>query len=437
MVRRSDQPAHNELLPLVVLARKEAARDTVTLWLATPGGQIAPTPYAPGQFITLAMPTPRGTLYRSYSLCGAGDPNLPWEITVKRKRAGAVSSYLYIHARPGMLLYASPPRGSFTLPASLSAGVPLIFVAVGSGITPIYGMLRAVARLPRGRRPQAQLHYASAAHEDVIYGAELLALDPAHEWLKPYFYLHTRGERFTPAHAVAAAGPTLRSAQWLICGPADLKRSMYDALTRAGVPVAQIRAEVFGDERPTGAARPSASAGGAVVGHIRVADTGATADVRAGEPLLAALERQGYRPDASCRVGECGVCRVRLLAGRVRDPGAGLTPQERAAGYALACVAEPQGDVTLASVGGASAGPGRSASRATAVTTLRLALATSAAALFLAIAQQTNAKPTTPSLPDISVPTFSVPLEQPTEPSGIATQPAFQPTPTNASTGVS
>lgn len=437
--RSASQSVHNELLPLVVVGRKETARDTVTLWLAAPGGQDAPTPYAPGQFITLAMPTPRGTLYRSYSLCGAGDPKLPWEIAVKRQRAGAVSSYLFNHARPGTQLYASPPRGSFTLPTPLSTTTPLIFVAVGSGITPIYSMLRALARLPRERRPQAQLHYASAAHEDVIYGPELLALDPKHEWLKQYYYLNNRGERFTPAHAITSAGPMPRAAQWLICGPEDLKQGMYDALTHAGVPSTQIRAEVFGDERPRGAAPRHVPANGAVVAHLRLADTGAALDVRAGEPLLAAMERQGYRPDASCRVGECGVCRVRLLGGRVRDPGAGLTAQERAVGYVLACVAEPQGDVTLASAGGASAGSGGAARRATAVTALRLGLAASAAALFIGIAQQTNAHPAAPALPDITAPTAGTSQDTPvpTTPSGIATQPAFIPTPTDTSTGVS
>jgi ferredoxin-NADP reductase len=436
--QRAAPSIHNELLPLVVVGRKEAARDTVTLWLATPGGQGAPTPYAPGQFITLAMPTPRGTLYRSYSLCGAGDSAQPWEIAVKRQRAGAVSSYLYGHARPGMVLYATPPRGSFTLPVPLPMGTPLIFVAVGSGITPIYGMLRFLARLPRERRPRAQLHYASAAHEDVIYGPELLALDPSHDWLRQYYYLHTRGERFNPAQALAAAAPMPQAAQWLICGPEEFKGGMYEALARAGVPAARIRAEVFGDERAPGAVpRRPAAAGGSVVGHLQLADTGATLDLRAGEPLLTAMERQGLRPDASCRAGECGVCRVRLLAGRVRDPGAGLTPPERAAGYVLACVAEPQGDVTLASAGGAAAGPGGAAGRRAAVTVLRAGLVASAAALFLAIAQQTNAHPTAPALPDIGLPGGVGTQATPTTPSGIATQPSIPVSPPNASTGVS
>jgi ferredoxin len=298
-------------------------------------------------------------------------------------------------------------------------------------------MLRSLARLPRGQRPSAQLHYASAAHEDVIYGPELLALDPAHEWLRQFYYLHTRGERFTPAQALRTAGPAARAAQWLICGPADLKRVMYDALIRAGVPASSVRAEVFGDERSAGAAPRHAASNGVVVGQIHLADTGATLDARAGEPLLSALERQGYRPDASCRVGECGVCRVRLLAGRVRDPGAGLTAQERATGYALACVAEPQGDVTLASAGGAAAGSGGAGGRGAAITALRLGLVAASAALFIGIAQQTNAKPTTPALPDITAPTVGVPQATATVPNGIATQPAAQPTPTNSSTGVS
>ncbi len=435
------QPAatrHAELLPLVVVNRREAAREAVTLWLSSPGGSGAPAPYMPGQFITLAFPTPRSTLYRSYSLCGSGEPDLPWEITVKRRHAGAVSSYLYTHVRPGMALFASPPRGSFVLPQRMAPGTALIFVAAGSGIAPIYGMLRSLGRLPAAARPRVQLHYAASGQADVIYGHELLALDPAHTWLTQFYYLGTRGERFSPARALAAAGTAAPRALWYVCGPDSLKRGMYDVLMRAGVTSAQIRSEVFGDDPAASRSRAIAvGATGAVVGRLRLADTGAALDVRAGETVLGALERQGYRPDASCRVGECGVCRLRLLAGSVRDPGAGLTPQERAAGYVLACVAEPAGDVTLASAGGSDTGAG--AGRQPAVRTLRLALAASAAGLFIGVAQLTGSRPAVPPLPNITLPSVGGAQSTPSDSgtSGIATPTPFQLPPPNTSSGVS
>src|SRR5690349_16326755 len=94
-----------------VVGRVQAARDVVTLWLAVPGTLQAPAPYKPGQFVTLALPTDRGSLYRSYSLCGDGSADRPWEITVKRQHAGLVSSYIYDRVVPGMVLYVSAPAG--------------------------------------------------------------------------------------------------------------------------------------------------------------------------------------------------------------------------------------------------------------------------------------------------------------------------------------
>ena len=120
-----------------VIERVQAARDVVTFWLAIPGTTQGPAQYLPGQFITLGLPTARGPIYRSYSLCGPGRGKGPWEITVKRHHAGVVSRYLYNSIRPGMLLQASAPAGAFTLPRDLHAQTPLIFIALGSGITPI------------------------------------------------------------------------------------------------------------------------------------------------------------------------------------------------------------------------------------------------------------------------------------------------------------
>lgn len=404
------------LLTVQVVRREMAARDVVALWLAQPGTQHVPAPYRPGQFITLALPSARDTLYRSYSLCGYGRADAPWEITVKRQHAGAVSTFLYEHAAPGMLLYSREPRGAFTLPERLMPDLSLAFVAAGSGIAPIYGMLRALARLPEGQRPHAALHYASNSPADVIYGRELAALDPQGRWLRQWHYLTSQGERLTPDVALARMGAATATSEWYICGPEALKRSMQGALTHHGVPVAQIHVEVFGtqEERIASYTRPprqderqpaAAEAGGARVARLQLADSGAVLDVRAGETLLAALERQGYHPDASCRAGSCGTCRIRLLAGRVATDAAeadGLTAEERAAGYVLTCVARPLGNVTLATGGCSSRGTavarGMEAeagalSRGAGKTALRIGMVAASLALFGGAWSLTNSSP--------------------------------------------
>jgi ferredoxin-NADP reductase len=349
------QPPPN-MVAVQVVRREIVAHDTVSLFVAVPGTQRAPAPYLPGQFVTLAIPTPNETLYRSYSLCGTGSPNVPWEITIKKMRNGLVSTFLFEKVQVGTRLYVGMPRGAFVLPNPVRRDTPLIFVAAGSGITPIRGMLRTIAQLHPGQRPTVHLHYAAASPEDIIYRQELAQLDPQHTWLWQWYYLSSEGKRLTPNQPVELAGPLLRRAHWYMCGPDTLRRDMQALLAQKGVPPTMIHAEVFSttQQRGTGTRMSLPFRGGVQPGvaQLTIQETQAVLDVQSGETLLTALERHGYQPDYECRVGTCGTCKLRLLAGKVNPRGSGvLTQQEMAAGYVLSCIARPQGDVTLLSGG--------------------------------------------------------------------------------------
>jgi ferredoxin-NADP reductase len=364
-----------DLLPVRVVRRTEIARDAVALWLATPGSERAPAPYLPGQFITVGVPAEGGILRRSYSLSGDGSADQPWEITVKRQRGGRVSSFLYDNAEPGLRLYASVPRGTFTLPRPLPPNMPLVFVAAGSGIAPIYGMLRWVATLPQERRPRVQLHYASDSPADILYGRELETLDAGSWWLHTWHYLASRGQRLTPEVVLEHTGPLTTTAHWYICGPEAFKRAFEAVALRRGVPAQRIHVESFGDPAAHEAARSGAMTSPA---RVRLASGGEVLHVRPGETLLEALERYGQAPPWLCRAGSCGECRVQVVVGRVTQPaGIALSAAERSAGYALCCVARPLGDVTLSS---ATAAPVRSPQRAKVA--LRAGLVAASLALF-------------------------------------------------------
>ncbi len=342
-----------------VVGRAVTARNTVTLWLAAPGTTRAPAPYQPGQFVTLALPSgaQRQVIYRSYSLCGDGRPDQPWEITVKRRAGGVGSGYLHDRVTPGMTLPVSAPGGAFTLPTPqrVSAAKTFIFVAAGSGITPIYGMLRALATLPPERRPQAQLHYSYHSPQDAIYSDALTALDPQGTWLRQWRYISSSGQRMSVAQITQAAGERAPHADWYLCGPTELMRAVESAAKQVGAAPERIHTERFFSPRSPAA---RATVAGAAAARVRVAETGATLQGQPGETLLETLERHGYEADFSCRAGSCGTCRLRVMSGRVRNPnGQALTPAERSAGYVESCVAQPQGDVTIALDGVASPAP--------------------------------------------------------------------------------
>jgi ferredoxin len=63
--------------------------------------------------------------------------------------------------------------------------------------------------------------------------------------------------------------------------------------------------------------------------------------VDGGQTVLAAAERAGVAWPSSCRNGSCRTCLSRLVAGRVQHTIAwpSLSPDERAEGYVLPCVA--------------------------------------------------------------------------------------------------
>lgn len=390
------------MIPVQVVGRELVAPDVVSVDIVLPGTQQAPAPYLPGQFVTLALPTPRETLYRSYSLCGDGDGARPWQLTIKRLDLGAVSTYFYKHVAPGTLLYASLPRGTFTLPTALHPEMCLVMIAVGSGITPIMGMLRALDRLPPGQQPLVQLHYASRTINDVIFGDELDAMDRDGLWLRQWLYLSSEGNRMTSGAILSRAGALARKADWYMCGPDTLKHEIQSQLRSLGVPGERVHSEVFATS--SGAAYKIEARGGTGVGgRLRIMETGAELDVKPNETLLTALERYGYHPDFSCRAGSCGACKLRVLEGQVDPVGEVLPPSERQAGYVLSCIARPIGDVTLASGGRPPSGVARRelaagmgvvrAPRGRAVGGLRVAALVGAGVLLVGAWSLTNHRP--------------------------------------------
>jgi ferredoxin len=77
---------------------------------------------------------------------------------------------------------------------------------------------------------------------------------------------------------------------------------------------------------------------------------GKTISCSSDDSILEIAEQAGVKIRSSCRVGTCGTCKKRKLAGEVRlddyDPEA-LEPDEIAEGYILTCVAHPVGEVVI------------------------------------------------------------------------------------------
>ena len=75
---------------------------------------------------------------------------------------------------------------------------------------------------------------------------------------------------------------------------------------------------------------------------------GKTIDAKSGESLLTALERAGIRVNVCCRSGECSLCRVKLVSGKVfLSKGALLRYADEKFGYVHSCKAYPISDLEI------------------------------------------------------------------------------------------
>ena len=84
--------------------------------------------------------------------------------------------------------------------------------------------------------------------------------------------------------------------------------------------------------------------------RVRLVNSNVILEAAPDEPLLETALRASLNLPHSCRGGNCGACRARLLAGEIHYPNGpplGLSAAETAEGFVLLCQAYPRSDLTL------------------------------------------------------------------------------------------
>ena len=95
--------------------------------------------YQPGQYLTLSKPGD-ADVRRCYSICSLpGDEGL--QIGVKKVENGLMSTYLVEEAKVGDVIEVKVPEGGFSVSTNPLSAKQYVFVAGGSGITPIRSMI--------------------------------------------------------------------------------------------------------------------------------------------------------------------------------------------------------------------------------------------------------------------------------------------------------
>ena len=106
----------------------------------------------------------------------------------------------------------------------------VLFLTGGIGITPVAGMLRALARHP-GRRPDTVLVHCAPDADRFVFGGELRALAARESWFRLYEH-HTRRKGRPEVGRLAALCPDWRGPGKAASGPGKEEAVDLDAVSR-------------------------------------------------------------------------------------------------------------------------------------------------------------------------------------------------------------
>ncbi|MGY4709697.1 2Fe-2S iron-sulfur cluster-binding protein [Mycolicibacterium sp. CBM1] len=341
-----DEPLGSHVLELEVLDVVEETADARSLVFGVPAGADIPAErlrYAPGQFLTLRIPSDRtGSVARCYSLCSSPHTDDALTVTVKRTVDGYASNWLCDHAHKGMKIHVLAPSGTF-VPASLDDD--FLLIGAGSGITPMLAICKSALSEASG---QVTLVYANRDERSVIFAGALrdLAAKYPDRFTVVHWLESVQGLPSAPALSKLMAPYTDRQA--FICGPGPFMAAAQAALSALSVPAKQVHVEVFRslDTDPFAAVTITDDGDEAPATAVVELD-GQTHTVSwpRSATLLDVLLDKGLEVPFSCREGHCGACAVVKRSGEVRmDVNDVLEPDDIAEGLILACQARPDSD---------------------------------------------------------------------------------------------
>jgi len=318
-----------------------------------------------GQHLNLSVLIEDVYHQRSYSLVGLAHQPLWWyddtidnvinsgaskkqppnfTVTIAIKPQGLVSDYLTKHMTLGSTINSSIPSGSFTLQQSFITAriesdaekpTPLLFIAGGSGITPMLGF---ITQALESRHRVTLLYYSRT--ELFPFQNQWQQLSAAYPTFT-YHLVNTKesatylaSKRHLSADGLLALGLPLADMQIFACGSQALLTGLYEAAAEITLPQNKnlrdnIIIENFGNTSPD-----SKFDNDQALDRKKYAKQH-TVYLRARQrqfdsstTLLNAAEDAGIRLAHGCRQGICQLCRCNKISGVVKNIQTGKMSSE-------------------------------------------------------------------------------------------------------------
>lgn len=320
-----------------IVGRRAESSDTTTL-LLKPNRHWAGC--RPGQHVNVGAEVDGMRIVRSYSPTQTARADGRIAITVKAIHGGRLSTHLCRDAKVGDVLTLGAGFGEMVLPDAPEGS--WLFLAAGSGITPLMAMIRAQAAA--GMPVPITLLYWARTAEELCFVDELHALAARHAAFRVALQTtrapaaDTTGHGRIDAALLSAHVPDLHHRRVFACGP--------DGFVASARALCADRAATFQSEAFTPPAPIAQDAADSGEVTLTLARSGRSLVVPRGIPLLAALEAADLKPAAGCRMGICNTCACGKRAGSTRHLHTGSVEDEPVSALRL-CVNSARSDLVL------------------------------------------------------------------------------------------
>ena len=332
--------------------------DVATFTFRAPSG--AWFDYQPGQFLTLDLPInpkmgPGGNVQRTYTISSSPSRPLSLSITVKAQSASQGTRWMLEHLQPGVQIRAIGPSGIFSFHRYPAA--KYLFISAGSGITPMMSM--TTWAWDSGQMPDIVFVHAARTPSEIIFRERLEQFANRVPGLQLRFTI----EQADPFRAwpgfrgrlsqimLGLMAPDYLDREVFCCGPEPFMRAVREMLGALGYDMARYHQESFqapvateAEVRPLDDVTPDAEARSEILFarsnvSVRCAET---------DTVLAMAKASKLNIPSGCNFGLCGTCKIRKLSGEVHMVhNGGISDDDIAAGYILACCSHPLGQVVV------------------------------------------------------------------------------------------
>lgn len=306
-----------------------------------------PVSYRPGQFFTFLFQRHGHEIRRSYSLSSSPDTDAFLSITLKRVVNGEISGWWINEAKIGDRLTALPPAGIFTIDWQPTPR-DIFLIAAGSGITPLYSILKSALV----KEPWSRIHliYSNSSQASGIFHNQLALLlqqHPTQLFIEWRFSNHKSllRARLSTYNLQDILDKRLvynkRNALVYTCGPYNFMLMVQITCLTMGFSRQNVRREIFDISPPPTNIRRYFDSNDRII-SILYNQQKYTVNVRCNQSILDAALAHHIALPYSCKAGRCSTCRCKVLNGKVwMHYNEVLTDADEQEGLALTCTGHP------------------------------------------------------------------------------------------------